>query len=84
MKYSCYRKQKSLELIAKRIKLTVERTIENIRKNDQTNVYIRTLGKQKGLLQNYIFMRSLKVLYTIIKFPPSIELYQPASMKKKL
>ena len=50
MKYSCYRKQKSLELIAKRIKLTVERTIENIRKKDQTNAYIRTLDKQKGLL----------------------------------
>ena len=40
--------KKSLELIAKRIKLKVKRTIENIRKNDQTNVYIRALSKQKG------------------------------------
>ena len=40
--------KKSLELIAKRIKLTVKRTIENIRKNDQTNAYIRALSKQKG------------------------------------
>ena len=42
--------KKSLELIAKRIKLTVKRTIENIRKNDQTNAYIRVLSKQKGPL----------------------------------
>ena len=42
--------KKSLELIAKRIKLTVKRTIENIRKNDQTNAYIRALSKQKGPL----------------------------------
>ena len=40
--------KKSLELIGKRIKLTVKRTIENIRKNDQTNAYIRALSKQKG------------------------------------
>ena len=39
--------KKSLELIAKRIKLTVKRTIENIRKNDQTNAYIKALSKQK-------------------------------------
>ena len=42
--------KKSLELIAKRIKLTVKRTIENIWKNDQTNAYIRALSKQKGPL----------------------------------
>ena len=42
--------KKSLELIAKRIKLTVKRTIENIRKNDQTNAYITALSKQKGPL----------------------------------
>ena len=42
--------KKSLELIAKRIKLTVKRTIENIRKNDQTNAYIRALSKRKGPL----------------------------------
>ena len=42
--------KKSLELIVKRIKLTVKRTIENIRKNDQTNAYIRALSKQKGPL----------------------------------
>ena len=42
--------KKSLELIAKRIKLTVKRTTENIRKNDQTNAYIRALSKQKGPL----------------------------------
>ena len=42
--------KKSLELKAKRIKLTVKRTIENIRKNDQTDAYIRTLSKQKGRL----------------------------------
>ena len=44
------RNKKSVELIAKRIKLTVKRTIENIRKNDQTDAYIRTLSKQKGRL----------------------------------
>ena len=42
--------KKSLEFIAKRIKLTVKRTIENIRKNDQTNAHIRELSKQKGPL----------------------------------
>ena len=42
--------KKILELIAKRIKLTVKRTIENIQKNDQTNAYIRALSKQKGPL----------------------------------
>ena len=42
--------KKSLELIAKRIKLTVKRTIENIRKNDYTNAYIRALTKQKSPL----------------------------------
>ena len=45
--YSCFRKQKSLELIAK---VTVKRTIENIRKTYQTNAYIRALSKQKGPL----------------------------------
>ena len=39
--------KKSLELIAKCIKLTVQRIIENIPKNDQTNGYIRALSKQK-------------------------------------
>ena len=42
--------KKSLELIAKRIKLTVKRTIENIWKNDLTSAYIRALNKQKGTL----------------------------------
>ena len=42
--------KKSLELIAKHIKLTVKRTIKNIRKNDQKNTYIRALIKQKGPL----------------------------------
>ena len=42
--------KKSLELIAKRTKLTVKRTIENIQKNDQTNAYIRALSKQKSPL----------------------------------
>ena len=42
--------KKSLDLIAKRIKVTVKRTTENIRKNDQTNAYIRALSKQKGPL----------------------------------
>ena len=37
--------KKSLELILKRIKLTVKRTIENILKSDQTNAYIRALRK---------------------------------------
>ena len=42
---------KNLELIAKRIKLTVKWTIESIpNKYDQTNVYIRALSKQKGPL----------------------------------
>ena len=44
------RNKRSLELIAKRIKLRVKRTIENIRKNDQANAYIRALSKQKGPL----------------------------------
>ena len=71
------RNKKSLELMAKRIKLTVKQTIENIRKNDRTNAYIRALSKQKDHLQKYIFMRLLK-----LPISPSIELYQPASMKK--
>ena len=37
--------KESLELILKRIKLTVKRTIENILKSDQTNAYIRALRK---------------------------------------
>ena len=37
--------KKSLELILKRIKLTVKGTIENILKSDQTNAYIRALRK---------------------------------------
>ena len=44
------RNKKSVELIAKRIKLTVKRTIENIRKNDQTNAYVRALSKRKDPL----------------------------------
>ena len=43
-------KKKSLELIAKHIKLTVKRTIENIWRSDQTNAYIRALSKQKDPL----------------------------------
>ena len=39
-----------LELIAKHIKLTVKRTIENIWRIDQTNAYIRALSKQKSPL----------------------------------
>ena len=46
----CYSKQKSLELIAKHIKFTVNRNIENIYRSDQTNAYIRALSKQKGPL----------------------------------
>ena len=42
--------KKSLELIVKRIKLTVKLTIENIWKSDQTNAYMRALSKQKGPL----------------------------------
>ena len=42
--------KKRLELIAKRIKLSVKSTIENITKNEQTNAYIRALSKQKGPL----------------------------------
>ena len=42
--------KKSLELIAKRIKLTVKQIIENIWKSDQANAYIRELSKQKGPL----------------------------------
>ena len=42
--------KKSLELIAKRIKLTVKGTITNIFKSDQTNAYIRVHSKQKGPL----------------------------------
>ena len=68
--------KKSLELLEKRIKLTVKRTIENIRKSDQTNAYIIVHSKQKGPLQKYIFMQLLKAI------SPSIELYQPASMRK--
>ena len=37
----------SLGVIAKRIKITVKWTIENIRRSDQTNAYIRALSKQK-------------------------------------
>ena len=51
----------SLELRAKRIKLTVKRTIENIWKSDQANTYIRVLSKQKVPLKKYIFMRLLNV-----------------------
>ena len=40
--------KKSLELIAKHIKLTVKWTIENILGSDQTNAFIRALSKQKG------------------------------------
>ena len=43
-------KKKSLELIAKHIKLTVKRTIENIWRSNKTNVYIRALNKQKDPL----------------------------------
>ena len=42
--------KKSLELIAKRIKLTVKQIIENIWKSDQANAYIRELSKHKGPL----------------------------------
>ena len=42
--------KKSLKLIAKRIKLTVRRTVENIWKSDRANAYIRALSKQKGSL----------------------------------
>ena len=42
--------KKSPELVAKRIKLTIKRTIDHIWKSDQTNAYIRVLSKQKGLL----------------------------------
>ena len=42
--------KKSLELIAKRIKLTVTRTIENICKSGQKNAYIRAPSKQKSHL----------------------------------
>ena len=37
----------SLGVIAKPIKITVKFTIENIRRSDQTNAYIRALSKQK-------------------------------------
>ena len=37
----------SLGVIAKRIKITVKWTIENIRRSVQTNAYIRALSKQK-------------------------------------
>ena len=37
----------SLGVIAKRIKITVKWIIENIRRSDQTNAYIRALSKQK-------------------------------------
>ena len=47
--------KKSLELIVKRIKFTVKRTIENIWKSDQTNAYIGALNKQKDPLEKYIF-----------------------------
>ena len=43
-------KKKSLELIAKHIKLTVKWTIENICRSDQTNANIRALSKQKDPL----------------------------------
>ena len=39
--------KKNLQLTAKHIKLTVKRTIENIRRRNQTNAYIRALSKQK-------------------------------------
>ena len=42
--------KKSIELIAKRIKLALKRTIENIRQSDQTNAYISAQSKQKGPL----------------------------------
>ena len=42
--------KKNLQLIAKHIKLTVKRTIENISRRNQTNAYIRALSKQKGPL----------------------------------
>ena len=38
-------KNKSLELIAKHIKLKVKRTIENIWRSDQKNAYIKALSK---------------------------------------
>ena len=41
--------KKSLELIVKRTKLTVKRTIENIWKSGKANAYIRALSKQKGI-----------------------------------
>ena len=44
--------KKNLELIAKRIKLTVKHTIENIRKNDQKNAYIRALSNRKFLCRS--------------------------------
>ena len=56
--------KKSLELIAKHIKLTVKRTTENIWRSDQTNAYIRALSKQKVPLQKYIFLRLLKVPFS--------------------
>ena len=43
-------KKKSLELIAKHIKLTVKRTTENIWRSNQTNEYVSALSKQKGPL----------------------------------
>ena len=42
--------EKSQQLIVKHIKLTVKRTIKNIWRTDQTDVYIRALNKQKGPL----------------------------------
>ena len=48
--------KKSLELIVKRIKLTLRRSIENSWKSNQSNAYIRALNKQKGPLSKYIFM----------------------------
>ena len=42
--------KKNLQLIAKHIKLTVKRTIENISRRNQTNACIRALSKQKGPL----------------------------------
>ena len=41
---------RSLELIAKHIRLKLKRTIENIWRSNQTNAYIRALSKQKGPL----------------------------------
>ena len=38
--------KKSLELIAKRINLTVKQTIENIQKSNPASAYIRELSRQ--------------------------------------